>query len=185
MVGAAQRRLDIAENHIHPPKCGALHVRSSTADNNLLARTAGHGDAGKVSQPIGGHSSACRKALLHPRGHRGCEDSVADTQLNAHWVSFLVGPDGGRKRSLSGRRWRATTALAPASLATVVGIIETDPVGEGNRRRRIHHHHLHRLVSHPSRRVAKVAQITVQFHRRDALVGQGRGVADLESHGDR
>ena len=55
MVGAAQRHLEIAENHVHPAKFGVLYTRPSTAIHDLLVRTARRGDTLKTGQPIRDH----------------------------------------------------------------------------------------------------------------------------------
>ena len=75
--------------------------------------------------------------LLRPGGDFSGAESVDDRQLHAQRMSLLVGLDGGLKRRLCRC---ATTALAPASLATEVGIIELDPAGEGKLAVSLHHH---------------------------------------------
>ena len=89
MIGAAQRRLDIAENGVHPAKFGGLHARPSTADHDLLVSTARRGDAMEAGQPIRDHPSACAEVLLRPS---------SDFGVSGHYRRWLRGPaqcDGG------------------------------------------------------------------------------------------
>ena len=81
----------------------------------------------KAGQPIGDDPSACAEVLLRPGGDFAETEALDDGELHAQRVSPLVGLDGGDKGRLAGR---ATTALAPASLATEIGIVELNPPAE-------------------------------------------------------
>ena len=107
------------------------------------------GDAMKAGQPIGDDPSACTEVELRPGGDFGETEALDDGELHAQRVSLLVGLDGGDKGRLAGR---ATTALAAASLATEIGVIELDPPAERVLAVALHHH-LHQLVAHAPRRV--------------------------------
>ena len=110
MVGAAQRRLDVAENCIHPSKLGALNSGSPATHHHRLMNAARGGDAMKAGQPIGDDPSACTEVELRPGGDFGETEALDDGELHAQRVSLLVGLDGGDKGRLAGR---ATTALPP------------------------------------------------------------------------
>ena len=81
----------------------------------------------KAGQPIGDDPSACTEVELRPGGDFGETEALDDGELHAQRVSLLVGLDGGDKGRLAGR---ATTAFAPASLATEIGIVELDRPAE-------------------------------------------------------
>ena len=116
--------------------------------------------------------------LLRPGGDFGETKALDDGELHAQRVSLLVGLDGGDKGRLAGR---ATTALAPTSLAPEIGVIELDPPAERVLAVALHHH-LHQLVSYAPRRVVGDAQMAVQFHRRDAFLVLGHEVDGLKPH---
>ena len=137
MVGAAQRRLDVAQNCIHPSKLGALDRGSPAAHHHRLVNTARRGDAMKAGQPIGDDPSACTEVVLRPGGDFGETEALDDGELHAQRVSLLVGLDGGDKGRLAGR---ATTAFAPTSLATEIGVIELDLPAERVLAVALHHH---------------------------------------------
>ena len=178
MVGAAQGALDVAENRIHPSKLGALDSGSPAAHHHRLMNAARRGDAMKAGQPIGDDPSACTEVELRPGGDFGETEALDDGELHAQRVSLLVGLDGGDKGRLAGR---ATTAFAPTSLATEIGVIELDPPAERVLAVALHHH-LHQLVSDAPRRVVGDAQMAVQLHRRDPFLVLGHEVDGLKPH---
>ena len=55
--------------------------------------------------------------------------TTVDGELHAQRVSLLVGLHGGDKGRLAGR---ATTALAAASLAAEIGVVELDPPADAS-----------------------------------------------------
>ena len=116
--------------------------------------------------------------LLRPGGDFGETKALDDGELHAQRVSLLVGLDGGDKGRLAGR---ATTALAAASLAPEIGVIELDPPAERVLAVALHHH-LHQLVAHAPRRVVGDPQMAVQLHRRDAFLVLGHEVDGLKPH---
>ena len=178
MVGAAQGVLDVAENCIHPSKLGALDSGFSAAHHHRLMNAAGRSDAMKAGQPIGDDPSACTEVELRPGGDFGETEALHDGELHAQRVSLLVGLDGGDKGRLAGR---ATTAFAPASLATEIGIVELDRPAERVLAVALHHH-LHQLVSDAPRGVVGDAQMAVQLHRRDPFLVLGHEVDGLKPH---
>ena len=111
--------------------------------------SARRGDAMEARQPIGDDPSACAEVVLRPGGDFAETEALDDSELHAQRVSLLVGLDGGDKGRLAGR---ATTALAPTSLATEIGVVELDPATERVLAFALHHH-LHQLVAHAPRRV--------------------------------
>ena len=139
---------------------------------------AGRGDAMKAGQPIGDDPSACTEVELRPGGDFGETEALDDGELHAQRVSLLVGLDGGDKGRLAGR---ATTALAAASLATEIGVVELDPPAERVLAVALHHH-LHQLVSDPPRGVVGDTQMAVQLHRRDPFLVLGHEVDGLKPH---
>ena len=181
MVGAAQGVLDVAENRIHPSKLGALDRGSPAAHHDRLMNATRRGDAMKAGQPIGDDPSACTEVELRPSGDFGETEALDDGELHAQRVSLLVGLDGGDKGRLAGR---ATTAFAPTSLATEIGVVELDPPAERVLAVALHHH-LHQLVSHAPRGVVGDAQMAAQLHRRDPFLVLGHEVDGLEPHGER
>ena len=178
MVGAAQGVLDVAENCIHPSKLGALDSSSPAAHHHRLMNAARRGDAMKAGQPIGDDPSACAEVLVRPGGDFGETKALHDGELHAQRVSLLVGLDGGDKGRLAGR---ATTALAAASLAAEIGVVELDPPAERVLAVALHHH-LHQLVSDAPRGVVGDTQMAVQLHRRDAFLVLGHEVDGLKPH---
>ena len=178
MVGAAQGVLDVAENRIHPSKLGALDRGSPATHHHRLMNAARRGDAMKAGQPIGDDPSACAEVLVRPGGDFGETKALDDGELHAQRVSLLVGLDGGDKGRLAGR---ATTALAAASLATEIGVVELDPPAERVLAVALHHH-LHQLVAHAPRRVVGDPQMAVQLHRRDPFLVLGHEVDGLKPH---
>ena len=181
MVGAAQGVLDIAENRIHPSELGALNSGSPAAHHHRLMNAARGGDAMKASQAIGDDPSADVQVLLRPGGDFGETEALDDGELHAQRVSLRVGLDGGDKGRLGGR---ATTALAAASFATEIGVIELDPPAERVLAVSLHHH-LHQLVSDAPRGVVGDTQMAVQLHRRDPFLVLGHEVDGLEPHSER
>ena len=99
-------------------------------------------------------------------------------ELHAQRVSLLVGLDGCDKGRLAGR---PTTALAPTSFATEIGVIELDPSAECVLAVSLHHH-LHQLVSDTPCGVVGDPQMAVQLHRRNALFVLGHEVDGLKPH---
>ena len=178
MVGAAQGVLDVAENRIHPSKLGALNSGSPAAHHHRLMNAARRGDAMKAGQPIGDDPSACTEVELRPGGDFGETEALHDGELHAQRVSLLVGLDGGDKGRLAGR---TTTALAPTSFATEIGVIELDPSAECVLAVSLHHH-LHQLVSDTPCGVVGDPQMAVQLHRRNALFVLGHEVDGLKPH---
>ena len=181
MAGTAQRALDIAENRVHPAKLGTLHARTSTADHHPLMGTARRSDAMKAGQPIAAHPSTGAQMLLCPSGDFGGAKSLDNSQLHAQRMPLLIGLHGGYERGL-GRR--PPPALAPASLATEISVIEFDPTGERELSVSLHHH-LHQLVPDAPRRVVGDAEMAVQLHRRDPFLVLGHEVEGLEPHRQR
>ena len=95
MVGAAQRCLDIAENHVHLAKFQMLHGRPLTADHDLLVNTARDGDAMKAeASPSGEHAKAYTEVLLRPGGDFGGANSFDNRQLHARRMPLLAVLDG-------------------------------------------------------------------------------------------
>ena len=178
MVGAAQGVLDVAENCIHPSKLGALDSGSPGAHHHRLMNAARRGDAMKAGQPIGDDPSACTEVELRPGGDFGETEALHDGELHAQRVSLLVGLHGGDKGRLAGR---ATTALAAASLAAEIGVVELDPPAERVLAVALHHH-LHQLVSDAPRGVVGDTQMAVQLHRRDPFLVLGHEVDGLKPH---
>ena len=136
----------------------------------------------KAGHPIGHDPSACAEMLprcwLRPGGDVGETEALDDGERHAQGVALLVGLDDGDKGRLAGR---ATTALAPTSLATEIGVIELDPPAE-----RVFavslHPPLHPLVPPVPRRVVGETQIAVQLHRRGAFLVLGHEVDGLKPH---
>ena len=165
MEGAAQGVLDGAENRIHPTKLEVLDSGSSAAHHHRLMNAARCGDAMKAGQPIGDDPSACAEVLLRPGGDFSETEALDEGELHAQRVSLLVGLDGCDKGRLAGR---PTTALAPTSFATEIGVIEMDPSAECVFAVSLHHHP-HQLVSDTPCGVVGDPQMAVQLHRRNAL----------------
>ena len=124
-------------------RIGALDSGLSAAHHHRLMNAARRGDAMKAGQPIGDDPSTCAEVELRPGGDFGETEALHDGELHAQRVSLLVGLDGGDKGRLAGR---ATTALAAASLAAEIGVVELDPPAERVLAVALHHH-LHQLVS--------------------------------------
>ena len=178
MVGAAQRRLDVAENRVHPTKLGTLDRGFPAAGHHRLMNAACRGHAIEAGQPIGEHLRARAQVLLRPGGDFGESEALDHSELHAQRVALGVGLDRGDERGLARR---AAPALAPAALAAEVGIVELDESAERMRAVALHHH-LHQLVAHAPCGVVGDAELAVQLHRRCTFLVLGHEVDALEPH---
>ncbi len=68
ITGAAQRRLDVAENRVHSTKLGTLDRGFPVAGHHRLMHAACRGHAIEAGQPIAEHLRARTQVLLRPGG---------------------------------------------------------------------------------------------------------------------
>ena len=136
------------------------------------------GHAIEAGQPIGEHLRARVQVLLRPGGDFGESEALDHGELHAQRVALGVGLDRGDERGLARR---APPALAPATLAAEVGIVELDEPAERMLAVSLHHH-LHQLVAHAPRGVVGDAELAVQLHRRYTFLVLGHEVDALEPH---
>jgi len=180
MKSARQRRLDVAEQRIHPVERGMLRGLAATAghDRHAPAACGRHrrkaGQAIRVDDRVWLQTApriACNLALL---------EALHTTQVHFHRPTVLRRLNGSNERNLVVR----PTAALTGQLATQVGVVHLDPLAEGALTTALQHH-LHQLVFHPPGGVVFDPEVTRQLHRRDALLALGEQEDSEEPLGQR
>ena len=110
--------------------------------------------------------------------HSVSRNPSTTVSLTRQRVALIVGLDGGHERGLARR---AASALAAASLAAEIGIVELDRPAERVLSVALHHH-LHQLVAYAPGGVVGDAELAVQRHRRAPTLALGHEVDALEPH---
>ena len=141
----------------------------------------GLSDRAETGQSVRHHPAALNQMPIGPRSDLAFAKPLDHRQLHANRIPLAGGLHRRHERGLARR---AAPALAAASLAAQIRVVQFDQA----RQRPVPvalHHHLHQFVLQASRRVVGNPQLPVQLHRRHSFLGLGDQIHGLKPHRQR
>jgi hypothetical protein len=118
--------LDVSQRGVDPFEGWRSRRRGSGDRDHDLMRTTGVGDTAEAPQSVADQNAIRPQAGLCEARNQMAAKTGDTPQLQANWLALGRGFDGGDERCLARR---PTSALAAATLAAEIGVVDLDPPG--------------------------------------------------------
>src|SRR4051812_5462993 len=182
MVGAGERRLDVAQGRVDPSKWNPLGRLRAAAGDHGIVRTAGPLDRGPAAQAVGDDVAAGGEVTLGKLLDLLLAETFDDRQPQPAWLAPGRRLDRRHERGLAGG---TAAALAARACAAEIGVVDLDPTRELGLVGLARLHRRHQLLLHQPGGRLPGAQPPRQLDRRHPAFALAQVVDRQKPRGQR